>query len=91
MASTKLYVGNINYSATATDLELIFARYGDVEEVKVIEGKGFGFITMATREEAREAKTNLDGYSLKGRAIRVNEARPKDRKSREHERKRWAF
>lgn len=89
MAANKLYVGNINYSATATDLEVIFARYGDVEEVKVIQGKGFGFITMATDEEAREAKMSLDGYSLKGRSIRVNVAHSSGKKGREASGKKW--
>lgn len=83
MATNKLYVGNINYSASAYDLEEVFARYGDVEEVKLIDGKGFGFITMGTNDEAKEAKENLDGYSLKGRSLRVNEARPRDNKNRE--------
>jgi RNA recognition motif-containing protein len=69
-------VGNLSHSVTNADLEKLFADYGDVEKVNIIEGKGFGFIEMYSRSEADRAKQALNGSELKGRILRVNEARP---------------
>jgi len=76
MQTNKLYVGNINYNTTPQELEDLFGSYGQVLSVKLIEGKGFGFVEMAGPEEAEEAKGKLDGYEFQGRNLRVDEARP---------------
>lgn len=76
MGTTKLYVGNLKYSATIEDLAGLFKDYGEVKEVKIIEGKGFGFVELSTPEEAEEAKEELDGTEFMGRTLRVNDANP---------------
>ncbi|MBN2688235.1 MAG: RNA-binding protein [Deltaproteobacteria bacterium] len=76
MKGSKLYVGNLSYSVSTDDLKQLFSTHGTVENVNVIEGKGFGFIEMANQAEAENAKKELDGSSFKGRSIRVNAARP---------------
>ena len=81
MHTNKLYVGNLGYTTTYEELEQLFAEYGTVMHAKVIEGKGFGFVEMASQEEAENAKEKLDGFEFKGRNLRVDEARPqKDRR-----------
>ncbi len=55
MQESKLYVGNLNYAVTEAQLEELFAPYGDVRSVKIVEGRGFGFKEMATPEEAEQA------------------------------------
>ncbi|MCK4729266.1 MAG: RNA-binding protein [Desulfobacterales bacterium] len=76
MKGRKLYVGNLSHSVTNDELKKLFANYGDVEKVNIIDGKGFGFIEMYSRSEADRAKQALNGSELKGRVLRVNEARP---------------
>ncbi|MCK5056575.1 MAG: RNA-binding protein, partial [Candidatus Aminicenantes bacterium] len=76
MQTNKLYVGNLNYSTTHQDVEDLFANYGTVLNVKLLEGKGFGFVEMSTQEEAEAAKEKLDGTDFKSRNLRVAEARP---------------
>ena len=76
MQSNKLYVGNLNYSVDESEIKELFANHGEVKHVKIIEGKGFGFVEMATQEEANNAKNQLDGTEFKGRTMKVNEARP---------------
>jgi RNA recognition motif-containing protein len=76
MQGSKLYVANFGYSVTGDQLEELFAAYGEVKEVKVIEGKGFGFVEMATQAEAEKAKEALNGSDFKGRTLRVDVARP---------------
>ena len=76
MQGNKLYVGNLNYSVTNDELKDLFAQHGEVKEVNIIEGRGFGFVEFATPEEAAKAKDELDGSEFKGRNLRVNEARP---------------
>jgi RNA recognition motif-containing protein len=78
MQGNKLYVGNLNYAVTSEELTELFSNYGQVESINIIEGKGFGFIEMANQAEAETAKEKLDGHQLKGRALRVNEAKPRD-------------
>ena len=78
MQGSKLYVGNLSYSATEEDLTELFAKYGSIESVKIIERKGFGFVEMSTQSEAEAAKAELDGYEFKGRSLRVNEAKPRE-------------
>ncbi len=81
MQGSKLYVGNLSYSATSGQIEELFANYGSVTQVNIIEGKGFGFVEMSSPAEAEKAKEALDGTDFMGRTIKVNEARPP--KSRE--------
>lgn len=78
----KLYIGNLPYSATDNDLQQLFSQAGVVESAKVISdrdtgrSKGFGFVEMSTDAEAAEAIKKLDGSTMDGRKIAVNEARP---------------
>jgi RNA recognition motif-containing protein len=76
MQGSKLYVGNLGYSVTSDQLEELFAAYGTVKQVTVIEGKGFGFVEMSSPAEAEKAKTALDATDFKGRTLKVDEARP---------------
>ena len=82
MQGSKLYVGNLSYSVVNDDLQELFSSYGIVEEVKVIEGKGFGFVEMSTQADAEKAKEALSGFDLKGRTLRVDEARPRRNRQR---------
>ena len=78
----KLYIGNLSYSATESDLREAFAKYQSVGSIKVItdrdtgESRGFGFVEMNDADEASTAISEMDGSSLKGSTLRVNEARP---------------
>jgi len=76
MQGKKLFVGNLTYSVTSEELGELFASYGEVVEAKVIEGKGFGFVEMASQEEAVAAKDALHGTEFVGRTLNVDEARP---------------
>jgi RNA recognition motif-containing protein len=82
MQGNKLYVGNLSYSVTEQELNDVFSNYGQVESVKIIEGRGFGFVEMGSQQEAEKAKEKLDGYELKGRNLRVNEAKARERRPR---------
>lgn len=79
----KLYVGNLPYSTTEEDLRSLFSQYGTVESVAVItdrdtgRSKGFGFVEFGDDGEARAAIQGLSGQEFSGRALTVNEARPK--------------
>ncbi len=77
MQGKKLYVGNLDYSVTKDDLSELFSEFGEVAEVIIIDGKGFGFVEMKEPAEAEKAIADLDGKDLKGRSLKVNEARPK--------------
>ncbi len=78
--SKKIYVGNLPFSSTEADLKEVFGRHGGVETVNIITDRdtgrprGFAFVEMGTEEEAQSAIQELDGTSLDGRDIRVNEA-----------------
>ena len=76
MKGRKLYVGNLSHSVTSDELNQLFADYGDVEKVNIIEGKGFGFVEMSHRSEAERAKQALNGSELQKRTLRIDEARP---------------
>jgi cold-inducible RNA-binding protein len=81
--ASKLYVGNLPYSATDESLAETFAPYGSVESAKVINGpdgrsRGFGFVEMTTDEEAQAAISGLNGQDMGGRALTVNPARPRE-------------
>jgi RNA recognition motif-containing protein len=79
----KLYVGNLSYSVSDSDLEKMFAAHGTVESAQVImdrdtgRSKGFGFVEMGSDQEAQAAIAALSGKEHDGRALTVNEARPK--------------
>ena len=79
----KLYVGNLSYSTTEDDLREAFAKIGEVESATLIidqmsgRSKGFGFVEMASDEDAAKAISELNGTTLTDRTITVNEARPK--------------
>ena len=78
----KLYVGNLAYSTTEDDIREAFAKIGEVASAKLIidptngRSKGFGFVEMATDDDAQKAISQLNGTDLHGRSITVNEARP---------------
>jgi RNA recognition motif-containing protein len=80
----KLYVGNLSYEIQDRDLQQLFAQYGTVSSAKVVmdrdtgRSKGFGFVEMGTDEEAQAAISALNGSEVGGRALTVNEARPKE-------------
>jgi RNA recognition motif-containing protein len=80
----KLYVGNLSYSVTSDDLSQLFAQHGKVDSADVImdrmtgRDKGFGFVEMSTDQEAQAAIAALNGKDYEGRALTVNEARPRE-------------
>ncbi len=80
MQGSKLYVGNLSYSVTSEELKELFSKHGEVKEVNIIEGKGFGFVEMSKQEEAEKAKEALNDSDFKGRTLRVDEARPPRRR-----------
>lgn len=82
MEGSKLYVGNLSYSATIEEIKELFAAFGEVRDVKVISGKGFGFVEMASQADAEKAKKELNGTQFMGRALTVDEARPQRDKPR---------
>jgi len=83
----KLYVGNLSYGATESTIRSLFENYGAVESVNLItdrdtgRSKGFGFVEMTNDAEAQKAITALNGKEVDGRALTVNEARPKEERS----------
>jgi len=80
MQGSKLYVGNLSYDVTKEELGELFSSHGEVKEITIIEGKGFGFVEMSSPADAEKAKVALDGSDFKGRTLKVDEARPpKDR------------
>ncbi len=76
MQGSKLYVGNLSYSVTEEQLNKLFSDYGQVVQVNVIEGKGFGFVEMSEQSEAEKAREALNGSDFLGRSLKVDEARP---------------
>lgn len=82
--STKLYVGNLSFSITSDDLQDYFSQAGTVESAKVIEdrdtgrSRGFGFVEMASSDEAMAAIEQFNGQDFEGRSLVVNEARPRE-------------
>jgi cold-inducible RNA-binding protein len=79
----KIYVGNLSYEVTEDDLRLALEPFGQVESATIIkdkqsgQSKGFGFVEMASKAEGQSAIDGLNGKELKGRALNVNEARPR--------------
>jgi len=87
MQGSKLYVGNLSYAVNSEQLEELFSNYGEVKQVNIIEGRGFGFVEMSNPSEAEKAKEALDGSNFKGRTLKVDEARPpRSRQRRDYRR-----
>jgi cold-inducible RNA-binding protein len=80
----KLYVGNLSFETSSNDLQTLFAQAGTVESVSLIEdretgrSRGFGFVEMSTKEEGAAAIQQFNGKELGGRALNVNEAKPRE-------------
>ena len=85
--STKLFVGNLSFNTTENDLQDAFAAHGTVVEANLMmdratgRPRGFGFITMGSPEEAQKAIDAMNGATLDGRNLTVNEARPREERS----------
>lgn len=83
-----IYVGNLSYQATEDELRDAFAAHGDVKSVNVIvdrmtgQSRGFAFVEMATKEAGEAAIEALNGFELRGRPLRINEARPREERPR---------
>ncbi len=81
---TKLYVGNLSFNTTENELQELFAQAGTVQEVTLMQDKftgksrGFAFVTMSSDEDAQNAISKLNGQTVEGRALTVNEARPRE-------------
>jgi RNA recognition motif-containing protein len=82
--ATKLYVGNISFHTTNQDLNDLFGAIGTVESANVVEdretgrSRGFGFVEMASKEDAENAIAQLNGKEVDGRELKVNEAKPRE-------------
>jgi cold-inducible RNA-binding protein len=82
--SMKLYVGNLAFQTSSDDLQQLFAQAGTVESAAVIENRetgrsrGFGFVEMSSKEEGQAAIQQFDGREMGGRALTVNEAKPRE-------------
>jgi RNA recognition motif-containing protein len=85
--STKLYVGNLSYNTTENQIQDLFAAHGPVTSVDLIMDKfsgrprGFGFVTMESKESAEAAVQALNGKNVDGRDLTVNEARPREERA----------
>lgn len=85
---SKLYVGNLSYATSSSDLEQLFSQHGTVSSAEVIadretgRSKGFGFVQMGSDEEAQAAIAALNGQQHDGRALTVNEAKPREDRPR---------
>lgn len=83
----RLYVGNLSYNVSSSDLENLFSTYGSVKQAQVISdretgrSKGFGFVEMNSDEDAKKAIEALNGQDHEGRPLTVNEARPREERS----------
>ena len=84
----RIYVGNMSYDMTQDELGNLFAEFGEVESVSIIEDrytgrpKGFAFVEMPSDEEANKAIEALNEQEIKGRSIKVNQARPREERPR---------
>jgi RNA recognition motif-containing protein len=82
-----IYIGNLSYDAVEDEIREAFENYGEVTSVNIIKDKstgqsrGFGFVEMPTKEQAEAAITELNGQEFHGRALKVNEARPRAERS----------
>jgi RNA recognition motif-containing protein len=89
-----IFVGNLAFTATEQDVRQLFEPYGEVDTIKLItdrdtgQPRGFGFVEMPDRREAQSAIAGLQGKELAGRALNINEAKPREPR-RESNRSRW--
>ena len=85
--SSKLYVGNLAFQTSSEDLRQLFAQAGTVESASVVEdrdtgrSRGFGFVEMSSKEEGAAAIQQFNGQELGGRALNVNEAKPRENRN----------
>ena len=85
--SMKLYVGNLSFETSGDNLQQLFAEAGTVESVNVIEdrdtgrSRGFGFVEMSSKEEGAAAIAQFNGREVNGRALNVNEAKPRENRN----------
>jgi len=85
--SAKLYVGNLSFSTSNEDLHELFSQMGTVESANVVEdretgrSRGFGFVEMASTEEAEKAIQEFNGKEINGRSLTVNEAKPRENRA----------
>ncbi len=83
-----IYVGSLSYDVTETELRNLFSEFGEISSVKIIEDretgrpKGFAFVEMPNQAEAEKAIKNLNEKEIKGREIKVNQARPREERPR---------
>ena len=93
--SNKLYVGNLSFTTDEGSLSDLFEQFGEVSTCKIIKdrdsgrSKGFGFIEMSSSEAAQKAISNLDGSDFDGRNLKVNEAKPQEKRERSYDRNAW--
>lgn len=87
MSNTKMYVGNLSWNATETDVRALFEQYGDVTDIHLPSDRetgrprGFAFVTMGTKEAMEAAIKALDGSEWMGRPLKINEARPREERA----------
>ena len=85
--STKLYVGNLSFQTTSQDLQEMFSQAGTVQSASVVEdretgrSRGFAFVEMSTNDEAAVAIDQFNGKEIGGRALKVNEAKPRENRN----------
>ncbi len=83
--SSNLYVGNLTFNTTSSELETVFSQHGEVKKAQVImdrdtgRSRGFGFVEMASSEQAKAAIESLNGHNLDGRELTVNVAKERSR------------
>ncbi|HXN32620.1 MAG TPA: RNA-binding protein [Polyangiaceae bacterium] len=81
--TSRLYVGNLSHESTADTLRAAFSEFGEVADVQLVidrysgRARGFAFVTMATSEQAARAAAKMNGATIDGRPVRVNEAEPR--------------
>jgi RNA recognition motif-containing protein len=86
MSVMNIYVGNLSYQMSESELRDAFAAFGEVSSVKILmdretgRSRGFGFVEMPNQSEGEAAIAQLNGKDLGGRALRINEARPRERR-----------
>ena len=86
----KLYVGNLSFESTENDLQDLFEQHGQVDEVRLMmdrmtgKSRGFAFVTINDNAKAGAAMSALNGHELNGRALTVNEARPREERPRSY-------
>ena len=91
----KLYVGNLSFNTEEENLKEAFQKFGNVTSCKLItdrdsgRSKGFGFVEMDTDQEAQDAINGLDGSDLNGRNMKVNEAKPQEKREKSYGGNRW--